>query len=91
MRILIVEDDLEAAEAMVKGLAEAGHDCKTAPDGGAGLAAASADRFDVLIVDRMMPRIDGVTMVERLRAGGRPDAGPVPLGAGRDRRPGRRA
>ncbi|MEP6967542.1 MAG: response regulator transcription factor [Pseudomonadota bacterium] len=70
MRLLIVEDDLEAAEAMVKGLAEAGHECKTAPDGGAGLAAASADRFDVLVVDRMMPRIDGVTMVERLRAGG---------------------
>ena len=70
MRLLIVEDDLEASEAMVRGLAEAGHDCLTAPDGEAGLAAARGERFDVLIVDRMMPRVDGVTMVERLRAEG---------------------
>jgi two-component system OmpR family response regulator len=52
---------------MAKGLTEAGHECVTAADGEAGLHAARADRFDVLIVDRMMPRIDGVTMVERLR------------------------
>lgn len=75
MRVLIVEDDLAASEAMAKGLAEAGHECRTAADGEAGLAAASSERFDVLIVDRMMPRLDGVTMVERLRAGG--DATPV--------------
>jgi two-component system OmpR family response regulator len=70
MRVLIVEDDLEASAAMSKGLAEAGHECSAAPDGEAGLAAIGADRFDVLIVDRMMPRLDGVGMVERLRAGG---------------------
>ena len=70
MRLLIVEDDLEASEAMVRGLAEAGHDCLTAPDGEAGLAAARGERFDVLIVDRMIPRIDGITMVERLRTDG---------------------
>ncbi|MBA3811789.1 MAG: response regulator transcription factor [Caulobacteraceae bacterium] len=70
MRLLIVEDDVEAADAMVKGLVEAGHDCLTSPDGEAGLAAARAHRFDVLVVDRMMPRVDGVTMVERLRAEG---------------------
>ncbi|MGI8840328.1 MAG: response regulator transcription factor [Caulobacteraceae bacterium] len=68
MRVLIVEDDLEAGEAMVKGLSEAGHDCVSAADGEAGLSAARADRFDVMIVDRMMPRTDGVAMVERLRA-----------------------
>jgi two-component system OmpR family response regulator len=67
MRLLIVEDDVEAARAMATGLAEHGHDCSTAADGEAGLAAARADRFDVLIVDRMMPRMDGVTMVEILR------------------------
>ena len=67
MRVLIVEDDLEASEAMAKGLTESGHECVTAPDGEAGLIAARAERFDVLIVDRMMPRTDGVTMVERLR------------------------
>jgi len=70
MRLLIVEDDLEAAEAMVKGLSEAGHECVSAPDGEAGLIAARGGRFDVMIVDRMMPRLDGVTMVESLRKEG---------------------
>jgi two-component system OmpR family response regulator len=70
MRVLIVEDDIEAAGAMAKGLAEAGHECRSAPDGEAGLAVVGAETFDVLIVDRMMPRLDGVSMVERLRAGG---------------------
>ncbi len=70
MRLLIVEDDLEASQAMVRGLTDAGHECSSAPDGEAGLGAASGGRFDVLIVDRMMPRMDGVTMVERLRHGG---------------------
>jgi len=70
MRLLIVEDDLEAAEAMVRGLAEAGHDCASAPDGEAGLIAAQGGRFDVMIVDRMMPRLDGVSMVEALRKDG---------------------
>jgi two-component system, OmpR family, response regulator len=70
MRLLIVEDDLEAASAMAAGLAEHGHQCATAADGEAGLAAARADRFEVMIVDRMMPRMDGVTMVETLRRGG---------------------
>jgi len=70
MRVLIVEDDLEAAAAMTRGLAEAGHDCRTAADGELGLAATASEPFDVLIVDRMMPRLDGVSMVERLRASG---------------------
>jgi two-component system OmpR family response regulator len=70
MRVLIVEDDLEASDAMAKGLAEAGHECSAAADGEAGLTAAGGGRFDVLIVDRMMPRLDGVAMVERLRASG---------------------
>ena len=56
MQILIVEDDLEAAEAMDRGLTEAGHICATAADGILGLAAAQAGSFDVMIVDRMMPR-----------------------------------
>ena len=44
MRILIVEDDLEAAEAMARGLTEAGYECVKAPDGEAGLEAAQAAR-----------------------------------------------
>lgn len=70
MRILIVEDDLEAAEVMDRGLTEAGHDCVRAADGEAGLSSAQAGEFDVMIVDRMMPRMDGVSMVQALRREG---------------------
>jgi len=75
MRILIIEDDIEAAEAMVRGLSEAGYDCAHAPDGAAGHAAAQKRDFDVLIVDRMMPKMTGVEVVEALRREG--DATPV--------------
>jgi len=70
MRILIVEDDLDAAEAMDRGLSEAGHTITRANDGVDGLAAAQAGEFDVMIVDRMMPRMDGVTLIETLRREG---------------------
>jgi two-component system OmpR family response regulator len=70
VRLLIVEDDLEACQTMVRVLAEAGHECVCAADGVAGLTAAGDDRFDVLVVDRMLPRLDGVSMVERLRRQG---------------------
>jgi len=70
MRLLIVEDDAEASEAMSRGLTEAGHECVIAADGEAGFTAAHKGRFDVLIVDRMMPKLDGVAMVEMLRKEG---------------------
>ncbi|HEY8617098.1 response regulator transcription factor [Phenylobacterium sp.] len=70
MRILIVEDDLEAAEAMERGLSEAGYSCVRAADGEEGLAAARDGEFDVMIVDRMMPRMDGVTLITTLRREG---------------------
>ena len=70
MRILIVEDDLEAAEAMARGLSEAGHDCTRGNDGEEGLAAARDGEFDVMIVDRMMPKMDGVQLVETIRREG---------------------
>ena len=75
MRILIIEDDIEAAEAMARGLGEAGYDCTHAADGAAGLAVAQKRGFDVLIVDRMMPRMNGVEVVSTLRREG--DATPV--------------
>ncbi|MDH4385968.1 MAG: response regulator transcription factor [Caulobacter sp.] len=75
MRILIIEDDLQAAEAMQQGLAEAGFECAHAADGELGLEAARQGGFDVLIVDRMMPKRDGVSVVETLRREG--DATPV--------------
>lgn len=70
MRILIIEDDVEASDAMCRGLAEAGHECSTAADGLEGLEVARDGEFDVLVVDRMMPRMDGVTTVETLRREG---------------------
>ena len=70
MRLLIVEDDAEAAAAMKTGLTEAGHDCVCAGDGEAGLIVAHAGGFDVMVVDRMMPKVDGITMVETLRRDG---------------------
>ena len=75
MRILIMEDDLSAAEAMAKGLVEAGHAPTLAPDGAHGLKLAREADFDVLVVDRMMPNVDGLTAVETLRREG--DATPV--------------
>jgi len=70
MRILIVEDDLEAAEAMARGLTEVGHDIVRGADGEEGLTAARDGEFDVMIVDRMMPKMDGVQLVETLRREG---------------------
>jgi two-component system OmpR family response regulator len=70
LRILIVEDDVEAGAAMVRGLTEAGSDVVHAPDGVQGLKAAETGGFDVLVVDRMMPNMDGLTMVETLRRHG---------------------
>lgn len=70
MRLLIVEDDLEAAEAMVRGLTEAGHECVRGADGQEGLEAARKGGFDVMVVDRMMPRMNGVQLVESLRREG---------------------
>jgi two-component system OmpR family response regulator len=70
MRILIVEDDLEAADAMERGLCDATHECVRAADGEEGLKAARDGEFDVMIVDRMMPKMDGVTLVETLRREG---------------------
>ena len=75
MRLLVVEDDVEAAEAMAKCLGEDGHECVIAVDGEAGLRAAETGRFDVMVVDRMLPKRDGVSMVQALRKDG--DATPV--------------
>jgi two-component system OmpR family response regulator len=64
LKILIVEDDIAAAEYLLHGLAEAGHSPEVAPDGREGLAVASwGCPWDLLIVDRKLPRLDGLSMV----------------------------
>ena len=55
---------------MCRGLSEAGHACTTAVDGAKGLDAARGSAFDVMVVDRMMPQMDGVALVEQLRREG---------------------
>jgi two-component system OmpR family response regulator len=70
MRILIIEDDREAADAMARGLTEGGHAVSAAADGEEGLTEARKGGFDVLVVDRMMPKMDGVAVVETLRREG---------------------
>lgn len=68
MRILVIEDDRQAAEFMVKGLTEAGHTVDHSADGDDGLAMARAETYDVLVVDRMLPKRDGLSVVSLLRA-----------------------
>jgi len=67
MRILVVEDDREAAAYLTRGLKESGHIVDHAPDGQDGLHLAMGGNYDVAIVDRMMPRMDGLGMVKRMR------------------------
>jgi len=68
--LLLIEDDAEAAAYLAGRLAAAGWRVDCADDGEAGLAAARAGRFDVLLVDRMLPSRDGLSLVEELRRGG---------------------
>lgn len=68
MKILLVEDDREAASYLVQALDEAGHVTHHAADGETGFAMASGMDYDVLIIDRMLPRRDGLSIVESLRA-----------------------
>ena len=67
MRILLVEDDTEAASYLVKGLTESGHSVEHAPDGELGLQLAVANAYDSMIIDRMMPKRDGLSLIEELR------------------------
>ena len=70
MRILIVEDDTETREFIVRGLSEAGHTVVAAVDGRDGMFQATGEDFDAIVVDRMLPGIDVLAMVRMLRAGG---------------------
>jgi two-component system OmpR family response regulator len=70
MRILVIEDDREAATWLLKGLAESGHVADHAADGEEGLALARERVHDVLIVDRMLPKLDGLSIIQTLRAEG---------------------
>ncbi len=68
MRVLVIEDDREVAAYVAKVLTEAGHLAMIAEDGTDGLVMATSEEFDVLVVDRMLPRLDGLALIQALRA-----------------------
>ena len=70
MKILIVEDDAEAASYIARGLAEVGHAADVARDGEKALEMGLAADYDIAIVDRMLPRLDGLSVIETLRSRG---------------------
>jgi len=72
MRVLVVEDDSKIASFVVRGLKQAGYAVDHAADGETGLALAESTDFDAAIVDVMLPELDGISLVRRLRAARRP-------------------
>ena len=67
MQVLVVEDERRMAELLRRGLEEEGHKVVLAPDGREGLAIAESYPFDVIVLDVMLPGIDGLTVAKRLR------------------------
>jgi len=70
MRLLIIEDDRESADYLVKAFREVGHVAELASDGEEGLALAESGDYDVLVVDRMLPKRDGLSVIGTLREKG---------------------
>jgi len=70
IRVLVVEDDKETAAYIVKGLSECGHMADHAKDGREGLLMSDSTDYQVVVADRMLPKVDGVTMTRTLRGSG---------------------
>jgi len=70
MRVLVIEDDQETATFLKRALKESGHVAEYAGDGQTGLDLARSNAYDVLIVDRMLPKMDGLSLIGALRAQG---------------------
>jgi len=71
MKLLVVEDEPKAAAALQKGLTEAGFEVDVAGDGEEGLTLARAAAYDLLILDVMLPKLDGFGVIEHLRKAGK--------------------
>jgi len=71
MKVLIIEDDASASEYLKKALLESGHVVDDVPDGLQGLNRAMTEAYDALVVDRMLPSLDGLSVIETLRKAGR--------------------
>ena len=70
MHVLLIEDDIEAARFLVKGLRESGYSVDHSADGRDGLFRATEEQFDLIVTDRMLPHLDGLAVIERLRQQG---------------------
>lgn len=70
MQILVIEDDSEMRDYLITGLSQAGHEVVGCADGGEGLALALEGRFEVLVLDRMLPTLDGLAILRELRSQG---------------------
>jgi len=70
LRLLVIEDDPEVNRYVVQGLREHRHHADSALDGKEGLALAQSSQYDVIILDRMLPELDGISMLKQLRASG---------------------
>lgn len=70
MNILLLEDDAETAAYLVKGLSELGHQVDLCTDGGTAIGAALSKTFDVLVLDRVVPVLDGLSVLKAARAAG---------------------
>jgi two-component system, OmpR family, response regulator len=68
VHVLLIEDDTEAARFLVKGLRDSGYTLEHAADGRAGAAQALSGRYDLVITDRMLPHLDGLSIIEAMRA-----------------------
>lgn len=68
MRILVVEDDKSTLAYIVKGLSESGHQVEGVANGMDGLHRAQTEEFDAMVIDRMLPEMDGLEIVRRLRS-----------------------
>lgn len=70
MHILLIEDDSRVAQHVVKGLKDAGHLVDHRNDGRLGLLQAASERYDVIVLDRMLPSVDGLKILQTIRATG---------------------
>ena len=70
MRILIIEDDAETASYILDGLRNGGHVADHASDGRDGLVLAASGGYDVIVIDRMLPGLDGLAIVKTVRGAG---------------------
>jgi two-component system OmpR family response regulator len=70
MKLLLIEDDLQAAEYLIKGLRESGYVVEHSPDGKDGLNKVTTESYDVIVADRQLPHLDGLTIISKLRERG---------------------